>query len=55
MTGEKCAPAGVLDGGLLAVPGLEALREIHAGRSQPPIHYWSGRRLVGLQRDEAWV
>jgi len=46
---EKHAPVAVLDGGLLAVPGLEALREIHAGRApQPPIHDWSGRRLVGL-------
>ena len=39
MTVEKHAPVAVLDGGLLAVPGLEALREIHAGRApQPPVH-----------------
>ena len=56
MTGQKHAPAAVLDGGLLAVPGLEALREIHAGRApQPPIHDWSGRRLVGLRRGEASI
>jgi uncharacterized protein (TIGR00369 family) len=56
VTEETRAPAGVLDGGLLAVAGLEALREIHAGRApQPPIHYWSGRRLVGLQRGEASI
>jgi hypothetical protein len=47
------AQGGVFDAGLLAVPGLEALREIHAGKvTQPPIHYWSGRRLVALQHDE---
>ena len=56
MSQEKHAPVAVLDGGLLAVPGLEALREIHAGRApQPPIHDWSGRRLVGLQRGQASV
>jgi acyl-coenzyme A thioesterase PaaI-like protein len=56
VTEETRAPAGVLDGGLLAVAGLEALREIHAGRApQPPIHDWSGRRLVGLQRGEASI
>ena len=56
MTGETRAPAGVLDGGLLTVPGLDALREIHAGRApQPPIHDWSGRKLVGLQRGEASI
>ena len=48
------AQPGVFDAGLLAVPGLDALREIHAGRSpQPPIHDWSGRRLVALQHGEA--
>jgi uncharacterized protein (TIGR00369 family) len=38
------------------VPGLEALRAIHAGSSpQPPIHRWSGRRLVALQHGEASI
>jgi hypothetical protein len=47
-------PVGVLDGGLLAVPGLVALRGIHPGRSpQQPIRYWSGRRLAGLQHGKA--
>ena len=47
------AQANVVDAGL---PGLEALRAIHAGRSpQPPIHYWSGRRLVALQHGEASI
>ena len=47
------AQAGVEDGGL---SGLEALRRIHAGQSaQPPIHYWSGRRLVSLQHGEASI
>ena len=56
MTRAQRAQAGVFDAGLLAVPGLEALREIHAGRSpQPPIHYWSGRRLVALQHGEASI
>ena len=56
MTRGQRAQGGVFDAGLLAVPGLEALREIHAGRSpQPPIHYWSGRRLVALQRGEASI
>jgi len=56
MTGGQRAQAGVFDAGLLAVPGLEALREIHAGRSpQPPIHFWSGRRLVALQYGEASI
>lgn len=56
MTRGHRARAGVFDAGLLAVPGLEALREIHAGRSpQPPIHYWSGRRLVALQHGEASI
>jgi uncharacterized protein (TIGR00369 family) len=53
--GER-AQGGVFDTGLLAVPGLEALRELHAGRSpQPPIHDWSGRRLVALQHGEASI
>jgi hypothetical protein len=56
MTWRHRAQGGVFDAGLLAVPGLEALRKIHAGRSpQPPIHYWSGRRLVALQRGEASI
>jgi uncharacterized protein (TIGR00369 family) len=56
MTQEEYGPAGVFDAGLLMVPGLEALREIHAGRSpQPPIHHWSGRRLAGLQHGEASI
>ena len=56
MTRAQRAQAGVFDAGLLAVPGLEALREIHAGRSpQPSIHYWSGRRLVALQHGEASI
>ena len=55
-TREQRAQVGVFDAGLLAVPGLEALREIHAGGSpQPPIHYWSGRRLVALQHGEASI
>ena len=56
MTRGEREQVGVFDAGLLAVPGLEALREIHAGRSpQPPIHYWSGRRLVALQHGEASI
>lgn len=56
MTHGQLAWPGVLDGGLLAVPGLEALREIHAETSpQPPIHYWSERRLVALQHGEASI
>jgi hypothetical protein len=56
MTRGHRARGDVFDAGLLAVPGLEALREIHAGRSpQPPIHYWSGRRLVALQHGEASI
>ena len=56
MTRGQRAQAGVFEAGLLAVPGLEALREIHAGRSpQPPIHHWSGRRLVALQHGEASI
>jgi uncharacterized protein (TIGR00369 family) len=54
MTGDERARADVFDAGLLTVPGLEALRDIHAGRSpQPPIHHWSGRRLVTLRQGEA--
>jgi uncharacterized protein (TIGR00369 family) len=53
VTQGKPAQAGIADGGL---SGLEALRRIHAGRSpQPPIHYWSGRRLVSLQPGEASI
>jgi len=56
MTQGQRAQAGVFEAGLLTVPGLEALREIHAGRSpQPPIHRWSGRRLVALQHGEASI
>src|SRR5215472_17677603 len=56
MTRGERAQAGVFDAGLLAVPGLEALREIRAGRSpQPPIHQWSGRRLVALQQGQASI
>ncbi len=56
MTRAQRAQGGVFDAGLLAVPGLEALREIHAGRSpQPPIHYWSGRRLVALRHGEVSI
>ena len=56
MTQGQRAQAGVFDAGLLTVPGLEALREIHAGRSpQPPIHRWSGRRLVALRPGEASI
>ena len=56
MTQGQRAQAGVFEAGLLTVPGLEALREIHAGRSpQPPIHHWSGRRLVALQHSEASI
>jgi uncharacterized protein (TIGR00369 family) len=56
MTRGQRAQDGVFDAGLLAVPGLEALREIHAGRSpQPPIHDWSGRRLIALQHGEASI
>jgi uncharacterized protein (TIGR00369 family) len=53
VTYAKTAHAGVADAG---PSGLEALRRMHAGQSaQPPIHYWSGRRLVGLQRGEASI
>jgi uncharacterized protein (TIGR00369 family) len=56
MTRGQRAQGSVFAAGLLAVPGLEALREIHAGRSpQPPIHYWSGRRLVALQHGEVSI
>jgi uncharacterized protein (TIGR00369 family) len=55
-TQEEHAQAGLFDAGRLVVPGLEALREIHAGRSpQPPIHGWSGRRLVALRHGEASI
>ena len=53
---DEHAQTGVFDAGMLVVPGLEALREIHAGRSpQPPIHRWSGRRLVALQYGETSI
>ena len=56
MTRGNHAQAGVFEAGLLIVPGLEALRAIHAGRSpQPPIHHWSGRRLDALQHGEASI
>jgi uncharacterized protein (TIGR00369 family) len=56
MTERRRAQVGAFAAGLLTVPGLEALRDIHAGRSpQPPIHYWSGRRLVALQHGEASI
>src|SRR5215467_8586961 len=42
--------------GVLTVPGLKALREIHAGRSpQPPIHRWSGRKLTALHHGRASI
>ena len=54
MTQGHRAQAGVFEAGLLTVPGVEALREIHAGRfPQPPIHHWSGRKLTALQHGEA--
>jgi uncharacterized protein (TIGR00369 family) len=53
VTQGKPAQADIADGG---ISGLEALRRIHAGQSpQPPIHYWSGRRLVFLQPGEASI
>jgi uncharacterized protein (TIGR00369 family) len=53
VTQGKSAQADVVDGGL---SGLETLRRIHAGGSpQPPIHHWSGRRLVSLQHGEASI
>jgi uncharacterized protein (TIGR00369 family) len=56
MTQGQRAQAGVFEAGVLTVPGLEALRQIHAGRSpQPPIHQWSGRRLVALEHGEASI
>jgi uncharacterized protein (TIGR00369 family) len=56
MTREERAQAGVFEAGLLTMPGLEALRQIHAGRfPQPPIHQWSGRRLIALQHGEASI
>ena len=46
--------ASFLHTGVLARPGLEALRHIHTGRSpQPPVHHFSGRRLVALKHGEA--
>jgi len=56
MTQGQRAQADVFEPGVLTVPGLKALREIHAGRSpQPPIHHWSGRRLVALQHGKASI
>ena len=56
MTQGQSAQVGVFEAGLLTVPGLKALREIHTGRSpQPPIHHWSGRRLVALQHGKASI
>lgn len=56
MTQGQRAQADVFEAGVLTVPGLEALREIHAGRSpQPPIHHWSGRKLTALQHGEATI
>jgi hypothetical protein len=56
MTGRQRARVGVFGAGLRAVPGLEVLREIRAGRSpQPPVRYWSGRRLVTGQHGEASI
>jgi len=56
MTRKQLAQAGVFEAGLLTVPGLEALREIHAGRSpQPPIHHLSGRKLTALEHGEASI
>jgi uncharacterized protein (TIGR00369 family) len=53
VTRGKTAQAGVVGAGR---SGLEALRRIHAGRwTQPPIHYWSGRRLVALRPGEASI
>jgi hypothetical protein len=47
VTQGKRTHASFLHTGLLARPGLEALRHIHTGRSpQPPIHHLSGRMLV---------
>jgi uncharacterized protein (TIGR00369 family) len=56
MTDRQRTQAGAFNAGRLTVPGLEALRDIHAGRSpQPPIHSFSGRRLVTLQHGEASI
>ena len=56
MTRGQHAQGGVFDAGLLAVPGVEALHEIHAGKArQPPIHCWSGRRLIALQHGQASI
>lgn len=53
MTQAERAQGGGVDP---ALPGLEMLRQIHEGRSaQPPIHYWSGRRLVSLEQGEASI
>jgi uncharacterized protein (TIGR00369 family) len=56
VTQGKRTHASFLHSGLLARPGLEALRHIHTGRSpQPPVHYLSGRRLVALKHGEASI
>ena len=56
MTQGQRAQVSVFETGLLTVPGLEALRDIHAGRSpQPPIHHWSGRKLTALQHGKASI
>jgi uncharacterized protein (TIGR00369 family) len=53
VTQVKKAQADVVDAGL---SGLETLRRIHAGGSaQPPIHSWSGRKLVALHHGEASI
>jgi uncharacterized protein (TIGR00369 family) len=53
MTRGKTTQASISDAGL---SGLETLRRIHAGQSaQPPIHHWSGRRLVALRPGEASI
>ena len=56
MTRGQRAQPGAFEAGLLAMPGLEALRAIGAGRSpQPPIHHWSGRRLAAVQHGQASI
>jgi uncharacterized protein (TIGR00369 family) len=53
VTHGKAPHAGIVDAG---PSGLETLRRIHAGRSaQPPIHYWSGRKLIALRHGEASI
>ena len=56
VTQGKRTHASFLHSGLLARPGLEALRHIHTGRSpQPPVHYLSGRRLVAGRRRASYI